>query len=125
MRSKRRMTAAEFEAVRPLLNISDDRVTAARAVLVDSLTYQAVGDQFGWTRQAVGDAVGIVWRTLERYHESQKATANAGLSLPDGWEQVTLIAPSYLIPKFRGEIAEATQQPLQKTKAVKKQKNEE
>lgn len=125
MRSKRRMTAAEFEALRPLLNISDDRVTAARAVLVDSLTYQAVGDQFGWTRQAVGDAVGIVWRTLERYHESQKATANAGLSLPDGWEQVTLIAPSYLIPKFRGEIAEATQQPMQKTKAVKKQKNEE
>lgn len=119
------MTAAEFEALRPLLNISDDRVTAARAVLVDSLTYQAVGDQFGWTRQAVGDAVGIVWRTLERYHESQKATANAGLSLPDGWEQVTLIAPSYLIPKFRGEIAEATQQPMQKTKAVKKQKNEE
>jgi hypothetical protein len=125
MRSKRRMTAAEFEALRPLLKISSDRIAAARAVLVDGLTYQAVGDQFGWTRQAAGDAVNIVWRTLQRYHESQKATANAGMSLPDGWEQVTLIAPSYLIPKFRGEIAEATQQPIQKTKAVKKPKNEE
>lgn len=119
------MTAAEFEALRPLLKISSDRIAAARAVLVDGLTYQAVGDQFGWTRQAAGDAVNIVWRTLQRYHESQKATANAGMSLPDGWEQVTLIAPSYLIPKFRGEIAEATQQPIQKTKAVKKPKNEE
>jgi hypothetical protein len=119
------MIAADFEAVRPLLKISDDRVDAARAVLVDDSTYQTVADQFGWSRQAVGDAVNIVWRTLQRYHESQKATANAGLSLPDGWEQVTLIAPSYLIPKFRGEIAEATQQPMQKTKAVKKPKNEE
>jgi hypothetical protein len=125
MRSKKRMTAAEFEALRPLLKISSDRMAAARAVLVDGLTYQAVGDQFGWTRQAAGDAVNIVWRTLQRYHESQKATANAGMSLPDGWEQVTLIAPSYLIPKFRGEIAEATQQPIQKTKAVKRPKNEE
>lgn len=124
-RSKRRMIAADFEAVRPLLKISDDRVDAARAVLVDDSTYQTVADQFGWSRQAVGDAVNIVWRTLQRYHESQKATANAGMSLPDGWEQVTLIAPSYLIPKFRGEIAEATQQPMQKTKAVKKTKKEE
>lgn len=119
------MTAVEFEALRPLLNISEDRMAAARAVLVDGLTYQAAGDRFDWTRQAAGDAVDVVWRTLQRYHESQKAAVNTGTSLPDGWEQVTLIAPSYLIPKFRGEIAEATQQPMQKTKAVKKPKNEE
>jgi hypothetical protein len=125
MRSKKRMTAVEFEALRPLLKISDDRMAAARTVLVDGLTYQAAGDRFGWKRQAAGDAVDVVWRTLQRYHESQKAAVNTGTSLPDGWEQVTLIAPSYLIPKFRGEIAEATQQPMQQTKAVGRPKNEE
>ena len=125
MRSKKRMTAVEFEALRPLLKISEDRMAAARAVLVDGLTYQAAGDRFGWTRQAAGDAVDVVWRTLQRYHESQKAAVNTGTSLPDGWEQVTLIAPSYLIPKFRDEIAEATQQPMQQTKAVREPKNEE
>jgi len=110
MREKKRISAAEFEAVRPLLKISDDRITAARAALVDGETLQAVGTRFGWSRQAVGDAVSIVWRTLESYHQSQRAAANAGALLPPGWEQVTLIAPSDLIAKFRGEIATAAAQ---------------
>lgn len=117
------MTAAEFEAVRPLLKISDDRMEAARAALVDGQTLQAVGDRFGWSRQAAGDAVNAVWRTLESYHESQRAAANAGALLPPGWEQVTLIAPSHLISKFRGEIAQASPQPA-KAKSAKKPKKE-
>ena len=112
------MTAAEFEAIRPLLKISDDRMEAARAALVDGQTLQAVGDRFGWSRQAVGDAVSTVWRTLENYHKSQRAAANAGALLPPGWEQVNLIAPSHLIAKFRGEIAEASPQPIKKAKAA-------
>lgn len=120
MRAKRRMTAAEFEAVRPLLKISDDRIEAARAALVEGQTLQAVGDRFGWSRQAVGDAVSTVWRTLENYHESQRAAANAGALLPPGWEQVTLIAPTHLIDKFRGEIAQASPQPERKPKTPRK-----
>jgi len=120
MRAKRRMTAAEFEAVRPLLKISDDRIKAARLALVDGQTLQAIGDQFGWSRQAVGDAVSIVWKTLESYHESQRAAANAGALLPPGWEQVTLIAPSHLITKFRAEIAQASPQPVKKATRAKK-----
>jgi len=112
MRLKRRMTATEFEAVRPLLNISDDRIEAARLALVEGRTLQAVGDQFGWSRQAVGDAVSVVWKKLEDYRESQRVAANAGTLLPPGWEQVTLIAPSHLIAKFRGEIALASPQPV-------------
>lgn len=112
MRTKRRTTAAEFGAVRPLLNISHDRIEAARLALVEGQTLQAIGDQFGWSRQAVGDAVSVVWRKLEDYHESQRAAANAGALLPPGWEQVTLIAPSHLIAKFRGEIAQASPQPV-------------
>lgn len=122
MRAKRRMTAAEFEAVRPLLNISDDRIKAARLALVDGQTLQAVGDQFGWSRQAVGDAVSVVWKKLEDYHESQRVAANAGALLPPGWEQVTLIAPSHLIAKFRSEIAQASPPPMQGKPRTRKTK---
>ncbi|WP_010107511.1 TrfB-related DNA-binding protein [Verminephrobacter aporrectodeae] len=115
------MTGAEFEAVRPLLKISDDRIKAARQALVDGQTLQAIGDQFGWSRQAVGDAVSTVWKTLGSYYESQRAAANACALLQPGWEKITLIAPSHLVAKFRSEIAQASPQPVKKsTKAKKK-----
>lgn len=120
MKAKRRMTAAEFQTIRPLLKLSDERVEAARAALVDGETLQVLGDRFGWTRQAVGDAVSAVWRTLETYHESQRAAASAGALLPPGWEQVTLIAPSHLIEQFRREIAQAAPVPAKKTTARQK-----
>lgn len=127
MKAKRRMTGTEFEALRPLLKISDDRVEAARLALVDGQTLQGVANLYGWSRQAVGDAVGIVWKTFEKYHESQRAAASAGALMPPGWEQVTLIAPTSLIARFRAEIAQAapaagqamTKKPAAKTAAKK------
>jgi hypothetical protein len=101
MREKKRLTAAEFAAVKPLLKISDDRIEAARQALVEGRTLQAIGDQFGWSRQAVGDAVAVVWRMSENYRRSQ---LTASVLLPAGWEQVTVIAPSELIQKLRSEI---------------------
>ena len=62
--SKRRVTAAEFDAVKPLLHISPDRIDAARAALVDGLTHQQIASPHGWTRQAVNDAVTVVWKVL-------------------------------------------------------------
>lgn len=113
------MSGSEFEAIVPLLNISENRMKASRMALVDGQTLQSVANIFGWTRQAVGDAVDVVWRTFERYRESQRAAANAGTQLPPGWEKVTLIAPSHLITKFRAEIAQvspqAMSQPVKKT----------
>lgn len=106
-RPTRRMTATDFEAIRPLLpNIREDRCEAAREVLVDSVTVVAVAKKYGWSRQAVNTLVNIFLDALSRYYEAQRATANAGVLLPPGWEQVTLIAPSQLINKFRAEIAE-------------------
>ena len=103
---KRRMTALEFETVRPFLKISDERIEAAYSVLVENKTMREVGERFNNTRQAVDGSVRHVWLTLEKYHESQKAVNSAGILLPPGWEQVTLIAPKRLIDKFRSEIAE-------------------
>ena len=102
----RRMTAAEFDAVRPLLkNVSDDRAAAARAALVDGETLAVIAQRHGCSRAAVNGAVGTFWNRLEEYHEAQRATAHAGLLVPPGWEVVTLVAPSALVTKFRAEIA--------------------
>ena len=123
MRIKRRMTATEFEAVSPFLNISEKREKAARAALVDGETLQAVGDRLGCTRQAVCDAVNVVWEKLARWRESQQA-ASVTL-LPPGWEQVTLIAPSNLIPKFREEIAKSVAYPSNPPEKVAKKPKDE
>jgi hypothetical protein len=77
MAKKRRMTALEFETVRPLLGISAARIEAARAALVDGKSQQAIADAHGWTaRQTVGDAVDVVWNKFAQYQESQRAAAN-------------------------------------------------
>jgi len=110
MRVKRRMIATEFESVRPLLNISAQRIEAARLALVEGRTLQAVGDQFGWSRQAVGDAIKVVWKTLENYRKAQQVASNATTQFPPGWEMATLIAPSHLMAKFRWEIAQVSPQ---------------
>lgn len=104
--SKRRITASEFEAIRPLLqHISQERIAAARAALVEGAAHQAIAAPYGWTRQAVNDAVTVVWKVLQDYRTGQSKSANSGLLLPPGWEQVTLIAPTELISQFRAEIA--------------------
>lgn len=107
------MTVAEFAAVRPLLNISEDRIEAARAALVEGRTLKDVGDQYNWTRQAVNDSVNVAWRTLESYREAKCAEINASIgSLSPGWEQVTLLAPHDLIAKFRDEILAISPPPV-------------
>lgn len=102
-RIKRRMSAHEFDPLVPLLDISEERISAARAVLVDDKTLEMAAVPYGWTRQSVNDAIGKVWRTRERFIEAQ--TISAGAILPPGWELVTLAAPTRLVEKFRAEIA--------------------
>ncbi len=105
---KRRLSAAEFDAVSTLLNISADRIQAARSAMVDGEGLQAIADRYGWkTKQSVGAAVAVVWKEVERYRESKRAELNATTLLPPGWEKVELIAPSEMVERFRAEIAEA------------------
>jgi hypothetical protein len=104
--SKRRMTAAEFDAITPMLHISQERIDAARAALVDGHTQQSIATPRGWTRQAVNDSVNIVWKKLQEFRAAQSKSSSSVVLLPPGWEQVTLIAPTALIEKFRAEIAE-------------------
>ena len=75
---KRRLSAKEFDALRPLLRISERRIEAARLAMVEGHTLQSVADRYGWTRQAVGDAVRIVWRQHERYIMAKNREAASG-----------------------------------------------
>jgi hypothetical protein len=108
MTGKRRLTAPEFEAIRPMLRMTEDRIEAARLALVEGQTLQGVANIFNWkSRQAVGDAVRIAWGAYEKYQEGKSAEANAGVLMPEGWERVELVAPRELIELFRAQIEEA------------------
>ncbi len=109
MPEKKRMSAAEFDELRPLLRISPERIAAARAALVDGETLQAIGARNSWSRQAAGDAVRVVWACALSYRKARQAGLMAGMLLPPGWEVVTLVAPSTLVDEFRRAIALANE----------------
>lgn len=106
-RMLRRLSAAEFDMIRPLMRrMKDARIEAARSVLVDGLSWKEVADVHGTSRQSVGDVVTRVWGMWEKHQETQLAAEN--LVLPPGWERVTLVAPAYMIDHFRAMIARET-----------------
>lgn len=118
---KRSMTASEFAAVEPLLKISPERIKAARLVLVDGMTYEGAATVvgLGWTRQAVNDCVRVVWGEFQDFQKAI-AAAHRSKTIPEGWEQITLVAPRELIPEFYAQIAAAA--PGGKTPAKRKPK---
>lgn len=74
MATKRRLTAEQFEAVRPLLGISAKQQAAARAAMVEGRTLQAIATENGWkARQSVADAVAVVWQTFEKFSAAAQA----------------------------------------------------
>lgn len=125
-RRARSMTASEFASVVPLVAISQQRIEAARLVLVEGMTYAEAANHIGlgWTRQAVNDCIQHVWKQFQKYQESRSANAE----VPSGWEQVTLTAPKELIANFYKQIADAALNapagkpaPKKKNKPVKPQ----
>lgn len=74
----RTVTALEFEAVRPFLGISEERIEAARQAMVEEKKFTEIAEAFGWkSRQSVDRAVGIVWDEYQKYKASQAAVASA------------------------------------------------
>jgi hypothetical protein len=103
------ISAETFEAVRAILPLtfSARRVDVARAVLVEGSTYQAAADRFGGTRQDAHKATTIVWAAHERYQAAERAKlAGQEAPLPEGWERVTLDAPTELIEQLRQKLQE-------------------
>jgi hypothetical protein len=106
------MSAEDFDAVIALLpSITGPKRDAARAVMVDRVTYKAActtTEGYAATPQALNQVTGRIWTVYERYkaaEETRKAEATA--TLPPGWERVTLDAPAELIEQFRKKIEAA------------------
>ena len=77
MAAKKTMTAAEFAAVRLLINnISEDRIEAAKQYLVLGRTFKAVGADYGWSKQSAAKCVDIVWKFFLLYQAAKKAEAD-------------------------------------------------
>lgn len=102
---RRSMTAAQFAVIEPLLRISPERMKAARLVLVDGMTYEGAANVIGqgWTRQAITSCITPVWRKFQAY-QAALGTAE-GKAIPEGWEQVTLVAPRETIRDLHDKIA--------------------
>lgn len=68
------LTEAEFASIRPLLNISSDRIEMAYRVLVQGQGYAEVGRQFSKDRQFVYKTTNVVRKT---YQKLQKGLEDA------------------------------------------------
>jgi len=105
-REERRMSKAEFNAIRGMMKLSKDRTDAAYAVLVNGEGLKAVADQYGWTRQAVNGAVRSAMSALNKYRTAQEIEHNEiKARLPENWDLVSMAAPVDLIDKFRISVS--------------------
>ena len=74
----RSLEAIEFEAVKPFLRISEDRIEAARLAMVEGKKFADIAEQFGWkSRQAVDASVGLVWTAYKKLQESRQIVAES------------------------------------------------
>ncbi len=105
-RKKMSMTASDFAAVRHLVNISEDRIEAARLILVEDRSYEPVAEQFGWKgKQAAYMATKAVWDRFQDYQRAQ--AASSAVALPKGWERIVFTLPTSIIDHVYTLIAEA------------------
>ncbi|MRK19116.1 hypothetical protein [Pseudomonas sp. JG-B] len=82
-----------------------------------------VAKQFGMSKQAVDIASRIVWTVYEEKYQKAKAAASNPRAIPEGWEEVVLVAPKELVREFRVRLAEYQQSNAQdaaKEPALKK-----
>ncbi len=99
-----RLTAAEFEALRPHLGrLTMDSVKIARMVLVDGVKQSEVATQYGMSRQ--------------RIHGIMVRFAAASQAVPTGWRRVEVWLPPELADqvetmadKVRAESKQAARQ---------------
>lgn len=93
---KKRLTEAQFHAALKGLEVGQQTIEIARAVLVDGKLQSSFVTSLGLTKGAVSQAVQRVWTAFE----------NA--NLPQGYERVTAVLPehqAYTVKKWAQEAA--------------------
>lgn len=91
MRGRRRLTARDFDGLRPFLSRMKKRnIDAVREILVDGRTQTAIAKELGISDKAVSRLVRRVWAL----HVEHAAT-------PDGWESLNVTLPADLAAVVR------------------------
>jgi hypothetical protein len=83
MRGKKRLTAQEFETIRPYLSrLKERNIQAIYQILVESRKQTEVADELNVTTKAVSQMVGKAWQFhIERGER------------PEGWTSVSVTLP--------------------------------
>jgi hypothetical protein len=105
----RRMTRAEFHACLPFVQqLAEDRVIAAREVLVDGDQPVVVAARHGWSRQAVHICVEKVWDALQNFQAAKRYEAEmTEAALPPGWRVATVAAPAKVMARLQADAKAA------------------
>ncbi|WP_075790610.1 TrfB-related DNA-binding protein [Massilia putida] len=105
----RSLTPAEFHACVPLVpQLSPERVSAARAVLVDDEKQVEVANRYGITRQAVNGSVKAMWEIFQSYQAAKQIEVDmTEAALPPGWRVATVAAPGEMLDRLRVDAAAA------------------
>ena len=83
MTTTKKLTADEFEALRPhLSNFAGKNIEAIRRILVDDVKQKDIAKVLNVSKEAVSAMVGQVWKTHLKH----------GLR-PEGWEKVEAVLP--------------------------------
>jgi hypothetical protein len=93
---KKRLTEAQFQGAIKDLEVGQQTIEIARAVLVDGKPQAGFVKALGLTKGAVSQAVQRVWTAFENSN------------LPQGYERVTAILPehqAYTVKKWAEEAA--------------------
>ena len=91
MKTKKRLTEAEFALVRPLFpKMKQRNLEAAHACMVAGRTQRDVAGEIGITDKALCQIIGQIWQKFQQ--EIQR---------PEGWQVITVCLPPDLIKKVR------------------------
>jgi AraC-like DNA-binding protein len=75
--SSHRLTARQFKTAKAMLRMGEQRLEAARLVLVDGKSMQDIAERYGWSRQSVYTAVRSVLKAWDHCAEVIKISGKA------------------------------------------------
>lgn len=84
MRTKKRLTAKEFDTLRPhLARLKERNIEAIRQILVNGRMQTEVADELGITKKAISQMVGKAWQAHIDHGDR-----------PEGWASISVTLPS-------------------------------
>lgn len=123
--SIRTASAKEFAEAVPFLRISADRIECARLAMVERVGGAAIAKQFNKSRPAVSGDVSAVWEVIVLMRGQKAAAVGSPASstlVPPGWEQVTIVAPSWMVQQISASLAALSGGPVKSNSSVKGKK---